>query len=295
MKAKQYIRTDLASEYPDIEDGKSVSGISVSKETKDNVEITRVNVLTNEGEKLLNKPIGSYITVCFGKVQLLEENELDSICDILSNIIKNLTQKNVLNTKNPKILVVGLGNRFITPDAIGPLAVKGITVTRHIENKNAELFDAIKMRSISAITPGVSGQTGIDSYELVLGAVKTVQPDIVIAIDALASRSVDRLTTTIQIADSGISPGSGIGNHTKALNKASLGVPVIAVGVPTMVSSSTLVYDALDKSGVTEISGELEQILENGKSFYVTLNDCDEVVNKLSELISSSLNKAFCI
>ena len=295
MKAKQYIRTDLASEYPDIENGKSVSGISVSKDTKDNIEITRVNVLTNEGEKLLNKPIGSYITVCFGKVQLLEENELDSICDTLSNIIKNLTQKNVLNTKNPKILVVGLGNRFITPDAIGPLAVKGITVTRHIENKNAELFDAIKMRSISAITPGVSGQTGIDSYELVLGAVKTVQPDIVIAIDALASRSVDRLTTTIQIADTGISPGSGIGNHTKALNKASLGVPVIAVGVPTMVSSSTLVYDALDKSGVKEISGELEQILENGKSFYVTLNDCDEVVNKLSELISSSLNKAFCI
>lgn len=149
------------------------------------------------------------------------------------------------------------------------------------------------MRSISAITPGVSGQTGIDSYELVSGAVKTVRPDLVIAIDALASRSVERLATTIQITDSGITPGSGIGNHTKALNKTSLGIPVIAIGVPTMVSSSTLVYDTLEQSGVSDISKELQQVLENGKSFYVTTNDCDEVVNKLSKLISSALNKAF--
>ncbi len=293
MNGNQYIRTDLASEYPDVENGKDVSGISVSKESKENAEITRVNILTDEGAKLLNKPIGSYITVSFGKVHLLDETELNSLCDTISDIIKNLAEKAVINTKDPKVLIIGLGNRFITPDAIGPLAVKGITVTRHIESKNKELFDAIKMRSISAITPGVSGQTGIDSFELVLGAVETVRPDIVIAIDALASRSVDRLATTIQISDSGISPGSGIGNHTKALNKASLGVPVISVGVPTMVGSSTLVYDALEKAGLEEISPDLQQVLENGKSFYVTVNDCDEVVNKLSKLISSALNQAF--
>lgn len=290
MINNQYVRTDLASEYPDIENGKELGGISVSKESKEFAEITTVNILTNEGEKLLNKPIGSYITLSFKKVQLLEDNELNSLCDTLADVIGKLIKRLAINTKDPKILIIGLGNRFITPDAIGPLAVKGITVTRHIESKNKELFDAIKMRSISAITPGVSGQTGIDSYELVSGAVKTVRPDVVIAIDALASRSVERLATTIQITDSGISPGSGIGNHTKPLNKASLGIPVIAIGVPTMVSSATLVYDALERSGMNEIPRELHNLLENGKSFYVTTNDCDEVVNKLSKLISSALN-----
>jgi spore protease len=151
----------------------------------------------------------------------------------------------------------------------------------------------LKQQNVSALSPGVLGQTGIETAELIKGAVDTVSPDLVVAIDALAAKSVNRLATTIQICDTGITPGSGIGNTKQAINKDTLGVPVIAVGVPTMVSSATLVYDALEKAQVNDISDELIQVLDNGISFFVTLNETDAVINLLSRILSESIDKAF--
>ncbi len=294
MNSKEYIRTDLAAECPVLENSSRVNGITLKKDNIGNVETTVINILTDEGAKVLNKPIGTYVTLSFGKVNTLSEPDFEQITKILSDQIKLMADKLLINTKTPSILVVGLGNRYITPDAIGPLSTKGVIVTRHIEESDKELFRLINMQNISAISPGVLGQTGIETFEIINGINKNIKPDLIIAIDALASRNVDRLATTIQLSDSGISPGSGIGNHNKAINKSTVGVPVIAIGVPTMVSSATLVYDVLDKANVEETE-ELNEILSNGKNFYVTLNDCDLIVNTLSSLISDAINRAFSL
>ena len=294
MNNSEYIRTDLAAECPAIENKLDTSGITITKETSGNIDTTVIKILTDEGAKTLNKPIGTYITLSFNKVSNMSDDDFENLTQTLSEQIKNMADKLLINTKSPSVLVVGLGNRYITPDAIGPLSVKGVIVTRHIEQSDKELFNLINMQNISAISPGVLGQTGIETFEIINGIKQNTSPDLIIAIDALASRSVDRLATTIQIADSGISPGSGIGNHNKAINKQNTGVPVIAIGVPTMVSSSTLIYDALDKAGVEE-TAELTDVLNNGKSFYVTLNDCDLIVNTLSNVISDAINRAFSL
>ncbi len=294
MNSKEYIRTDLAAECPVLENSSRLSGITLKKDNIGNVETTVINILTDEGAKILNKPIGTYVTLSFGKINTLSEEDFEQIAKVLSDQIKTMSDKLLINTKTPSILVIGLGNRYITPDAIGPLSIKNIIVTRHIEESDKELFKLINMQNISAISPGVLGQTGIETFEIINGIRENTKPDLIIAIDALASRSVDRLATTIQLSDSGIAPGSGIGNHNKAINKETVGVPVIAIGVPTMVSSATLVYDALDKANVEE-TDELNEILNNGKNFYVTLNDCDLIVNTLSNLISDAINRAFTL
>lgn len=293
MNRRQYIRTDLAAECPVIEKSSPLPGISTSKYKMNISEITAIEITSEEGSSQLNKPIGTYITMSFEKTQNLSENDCNTLSKEISQQIKTLSHVFLVEKKMPKIFVVGLGNRYITPDAIGPLSVKGVTATRHIEMRDKELFKILCTKNISAISPGVVGQTGIETYDIIKGCVDTVKPDLVIAVDALASRSVDRLATTVQLCDSGIAPGSGLGNHRKAINKDTIGVPVISIGVPTMVSSSTLVYDALEKSGIDDISDELEIILNNGKSFYVTPNDCDLIVSTLSEIIADAINMAF--
>ena len=197
--------------------------------------------------------------------------------------------------KSKKILIVGLGNRNITSDAIGPLVIEDITATSHIEKEDKSLFELLKTHSISAISPGVIGQTGIETLELINGAVNSVKPDVLIVIDALCSKSVDRLASTVQICNTGISPGSGIGNKRHAINKETVGIPVIAIGVPTMVSSSTLIYETLEKAEITDISQKLINILESGRSFFVTLNENDIVISSLSTLIAKALNHAFSL
>lgn len=293
MNRSQYIRTDLAAECPVIEKSSTLPGISTNKYKMNISEITAIEITNEEGSAQLNKPIGTYITLSFEKTQNLSESDCSTLSKEISQQIKNLSQVFLAEKKMPKIFVAGLGNRYITPDAVGPLSVKGVNATRHIEMRDKELFKMLCTKNISAISPGVVGQTGIETYDIIKGCVDTVKPDLVIAVDALASRSVDRLATTVQLCDSGIAPGSGLGNHRKAINKDTIGIPVISIGVPTMVSSSTLVYDALEKAGIDDISDELEIILNNGKSFYVTPNDCDLIVNTLSKIIADAINTAF--
>ncbi len=290
MESKKYIRTDLAQEAKEVCDIENRRGITYKEKTVRGFKVMDMSITTDEGCTIIGKPKGRYITLECGKPWLMEEDRLKEASLVISEYINELCEKK----ENMTVLVIGLGNRDITPDALGPLALDSLIVTRHIKDYDGRLFDSLGKESIAAIAPGVVGQTGIETLELIKGAVERVNPDLVIAIDALASRSVDRLGTTVQLSDTGISPGSGIGNRRKEITEESLGVPVISVGIPTVVDSSTLVYDALDKAGIQTIDDSLRQVLENGKSFFVSLKESDVAIKDSAKMLSYALNHAFC-
>ena len=192
-------------------------------------------------------------------------------------------------------MIAGLGNRRITADALGDETVGLITVTRHLRSLNGKLFGLLGGREISAVAPGVLGQTGIETAEMIHGICKQINPSVVVAIDSLCARSTERLATTVQLGSSGINPGSGIGNHRRALTKESIGVPVIAFGVPTVVDSATLVLDALECAGIEDPDPKLIEVLENRRGFFVTPKETDTIVRELSRLAARALSTAFGI
>ncbi len=295
MKNINYIRTDLADECVVTKDNRGTEGISVYSKQLPSCSLTEIEILDEEGERQSGKPVGEYITLKFGKIWLSEDRVFNDVSNVLSGELKKIVKMLLPNTEYPSVLVAGLGNRFITSDAIGPQVVNEINVTRHIYSRDKNLFDKLGKWNISAISPGVIGQTGIETEELIKCAVENIKPDLLVVVDALASKSVDRLATTVQITNTGICPGSGIGNTGKAINRENIGIPVIAIGVPTMVDSSTLVYDALTEAGIENISEKLEKVLENGRSFFVTLNESDIVISSLSKLIANAVNLAFSV
>lgn len=293
MENINYIRTDLATECPPVEKNEQTDGIEIFKEELLCAGITTIRITNENGERASGKPTGTYVTVSFDKIWFADDSLFNDTARVIAKEIRKLTSCQEGDKPFENIMVVGLGNQYITSDAIGPQSIKGITVTRHIKSKDEALFRALKSKNVSAITPGVIGQTGIETAELIKSASENVNPDLIVVIDALASKSIDRLASTVQISDTGLSPGSGIGNKNQAINKDTIGVPVIAIGVPTMVDSSTLVYDALEKAGIEDLCDELIQILENGKRFFVTLNESDIVIASLSRLLSTAVNLAF--
>ncbi len=238
-----------------------------------------------------------YITIEQSKLWDKDGSDLEKITDTISQELTEMV-KSVCG-KEPNrdftLLVAGLGNSEITADAVGPLTVKNLTVTRHLKNFEPRIYEVLGRCGISAFAPGVLGQTGIESAELILGAVKTSAPDLVIAVDALAARSCERLASVVQISDSGIRPGSGIGNMRSEISKKSLGVPVISIGVPTVVNSSTLVCDVLHSAGIEEIDSEIEKVLESGRSFFVTPKESDIMTKKIAIIIAESIEKAFSL
>lgn len=291
-----YIRTDLAVETiagPD--QGKSTlyeeKDIEFTEEETEGITVSTMHIKSEHGANLTGKPCGIYSTVFIGRIWLEGEDKLDSISHILASHIKQFADRMSPGADN--ILIAGLGNRDITADAIGPLSVNSINITRHIKTHDAKLFAQIAESEISSVVPGVLGQTGIETSTLINGAVDNVKPSLVVVIDALAARSTDRLATTVQLCDSGIFPGSGIGNKRTAINQDVLGVPVLVIGVPTVVDSSTLVYDVLEKADIEHIDDKLTEILENGRSFFVSPKECDIAVSELSKLIARSINIAF--
>lgn len=292
--AHKYKRTDLASECrsDDIINGRNESGISYTEKEQNGFEVSVLDILNRDGEKIIGKPIGRYVTINVGKVWTMPDSRFDECTELLAEHIRIMTESAVDRNCADNILIAGLGNRYITSDALGNETLKNIIVTRHIKDHDTHLYDALGGKSISAIAPGVIGQTGIETLELIRGAVSNVKPDIVIVIDALAAGDLSHLATTVQITDTGIAPGSGIGNKRLAINSQSLGCPVIAIGVPTVVESSTLVYAALEEAGIEDISAELIQVLENGRGFFVTPKESDIVTSELSRLISDALNTA---
>ena len=261
---EEYTRTDLACES-------CTEGIAAEirsrEDEADGFRLTRLTIPRGEWEKRIGKPAGNYITVMCGKSA--EEK------------------------KHLRVLMIGLGNPDITPDAVGPETVRRITVTRPFSAYDRSLFESLECAEVSAFAPGVFGQTGLESVDLVGGAVKQTDPDLIVAIDALAARSCERLAATVQLSDCGISPGSGIGNCRRAIDRRATGVPVLSVGVPTVVDSATLVYDALEQAGIREPDASLKQVLENGRRFYVSPKESDRITGCVSKVLASALNEAF--
>lgn len=278
-----YIRTDLASESENARSEKA----SVREYTENGIAVHEMTVRA-DGET--DSPV--YVTLSVGKIWFMGKNELESVTRSIAKKILTLCEKALTHTAR-NVLIVCLGNRRITSDAIGPLCADGITVTRHLKSEKPELYKAFGSRAISLLSPGVTGETGIETFESIRSAVKTVKADIVICVDALAARSSEHLMTSIQITDAGIAPGSGIGNARKEISRATLGVPVISIGVPTVVQSSTLVCDVLARAGINEPTSSVREILENERSFFVTPKNSDIAVAAQARLISGAINLAF--
>lgn len=259
--------------------------------------LCRLDIRSEDQSRKYKRPPGSYVTVVTDKLWLMTEDQLNAVSDIVSDqlrsMVKALAKKEI--SKELSVLVVGLGNSEITSDAIGPLTVSHLTVTRHLSALDSAVFEGLGMCCISAISPGVLAQTGIETLETIRAVTSKVSPDIVIAVDALASRSCHRLGSTIQLSTDGINPGAGIGNLRKGINKETLGVPVIAVGVPTVVDSATLVYDALEQAGIEDSAGNLEQVLQNGRSFFVSPKECDAISRSVGILLGNAIDIALSI
>ena len=292
MKYRQknpYIKTDLAAELAASRQEKE--SVSFRETEESGIAVTQVRITDEKGARAIGKPIGTYITLQVGKLWTAASDTVAAAERVLTREIRMLTE--ACAPRADCILIAGLGNPYITSDSLGPAVLKHITVTRHLRTLDNSLFNRLGSAEIAAISPGVVGQTGIETLELIRGAVETVHPSVLIVIDALASRSPDRLAATVQLSDSGLEPGSGIGNRRKAISPDTVGIPVIAIGVPTVVSSATLVYDALEKAGISAVSPALHEVLENGKSFFVSLKECDTAIDELAKLIGSALNHAF--
>lgn len=291
-----YPRTDLACEANS--DLAHVEGTEYSVEDMDICIIEKLDILTEEAALCLDKRIGRYVTVSTPRIQYLDNSELEALTDIIGRelvaVLLKATSKSCIE-RSLSVLVVGLGNRDITADAIGPATADRICVTRHLTGENAYLFDMLGRCTVSAISPGVLGKTGMESSETVKAVVENICPDAVIVIDALAARSTERLSRTFQISDTGITPGAGIGNLRSELSREALGVPVISIGIPTVVNTSTLVFDALANAGITELSEKLKESIESTEDLFVTPKETDVIIEKAAALLSSAIDKALVI
>ncbi len=288
------VRTDLALEAREsVEDADGqLHGVIVEETTVEEKEIhvTKVSITTKNGAKALGKPMGTYVTL---EAPCMEEADADYHREVSEELAKQLKKMLPAQEKEQSVLVVGLGNRAVTADALGPRVVDNLCITRHmVKEYGPAAYSKEKVNLVSSLVPGVMAQTGMESAEIIRGVVEETRPDLVIVVDALAARSTRRLNRTIQVTDTGIQPGSGVGNHRNALTKESLGVPVIAIGVPTVVDAATIVGDALEKLGSTAYQGEHPQALSELNNMYVTGKDIDAIIKRLCFLISEALNIA---
>jgi spore protease len=302
MSGLKNIRTDLALEARESfkEDDVEIKGVVLTKDYikgKD-ISITTVVIKDEQGAKAMQKPMGTYITIEAKKLQEKDDDYHKQISEEIGKVILSL----VGDDSDNGVMVVGLGNREVTPDALGPWVVDNLFVTRHLIKEYGEEFKKKnKLRCVSALAPGVMAQTGMEAAEIIRGVMKETKPSVILAIDALAARSVDRLNTTIQISDTGINPGSGIGNNRKALNEESLGVKVIALGVPSVVDASTIVRDSmenmLNSQGFSEqeINTFLSEVTEHElvHNMFVTPKNIDESMKCISYTISEAINSCF--
>ncbi|MBQ9700452.1 MAG: GPR endopeptidase [Lachnospiraceae bacterium] len=305
------IRTDLAVEEQERYASRNVEvpGVKLAESVVSSygVKITKVEIMDDHGAKAMGRPIGNYVTI--EASDMMESKHISSaLARELKAMLKKCSPKKI---DQMSVLVVGLGNRDVTPDSLGPSVISGLDVNRHIymlKSKDSSNY------GISAVIPGVMAQSGMESAEMVSGIVKQIQPDAVIAIDALAARNTKRLNTTIQLADTGIHPGSGVGNHRQGLNKETLGIPVIAIGIPTVIDAATIVSDAMDALiGVLSTSEALESVSATLKNFsdrekyqlikellepqigtmFVTPKDIDEDIEIMAGIVASGINTVF--
>lgn len=276
---KMEIRTDLAVECRELKNCGKTDGVTVTEQEKDSAKITLIEVCGKEGEKNIGKPQGKYYTVDlpeFSHETELLDGRLKVLTDIISEMIPD---------GEGTVLVAGLGNMNITPDALGPMCADLIFSTRHIPESLAKELGVSYLNSVSSVATSVLGKTGIETAEYLKGLAEFIKPKALIAVDALASRRTCRLGRTVQLTDTGITPGSGVGNHRMCIDKAYLKIPVISIGVPTVVDGKTIVYDLAGKSN--EIND-----FDDAENFFVTPREIDTVVNRAARLIALSINCA---
>ena len=306
-------RTDLALERRDIyKETNNIKGeidgiISEEDEVSKTIKVTRVNVINENGAKSIQKPIGTYTTIDVEKMRNITEEEISKISNTMSEELKKLINKHV--GKTDEILIVGLGNEYSTPDSLGPKVVREVDVTRHIF-KYLPQFVEDGDREVSAIAPGVLGVTGIETQEILKGIVDNVKPKLIIAIDSLASKSIDRISSSVQLSDTGIIPGAGVGNRRRELSKETLGIPVIGIGIPTVVELATLVSDGIDifidtLQEKAESNDYLNKLKENDKyeevkealnvgeyNMIVTPKEIDDLIENMKNIVARGINYA---
>jgi len=308
-------RSDLAAEIIKLKKIDEKDGVKTEEFTSSGILINKTTVKTDEAAKKIGKPCGIYITVDISGTFSSDETHEKAV-DAIAEQLEFLIGKDI----SKSAMIVGLGNSALTSDAVGPKTVSGLIVTRHLKEHLPEVYTSMPLRETSAFSPGVLGHTGIESAETVKAIAEKVCPKIIIIIDALAAGRTDRLCTTVQISNTGINPGAGVGNNRKEISEATVGVPVIAIGVPTVVDASTLALDIFEeaskrikeeKSGdikkaaeifedFDRLSAEAEQIIKkllsssDSESFdlMVTPKDIDITVNRAAKLLSLALNKA---
>ena len=288
-----FFRTDMAVERRDLYKNANkledeINGIECEEEKKEDINITRVKITNHEGEKALDRKMGNYITIDIKKIHNITEEKEEEIIKVFSKELKAIIEKHIKS--NEEILVVGLGNLYSTPDSLGTKVVENIEITRHIKIYLPNAIDQ-NTRSVSAITPGVLGTTGIETVEIVKGIVSNIKPKLVIAIDSLCSKNIDRINKSIQIADTGIIPGGGVGNKQEELSEETLGIPVIGVGIPTVLDAATIVIDTLN---VCEIEVQENEIVNkmklNNFNFIVTPKEIDSLIENMANIVSEGIN-----
>ncbi len=316
MIEKYSIRTDLALEDKERfeSDNVEVQGVTLKEDYDEEreIKVTTVRIETENGAKVMKKPVGTYITMEAPNMAVPDEDYHDEISKELAKFLARFIKK---DKEDYSILVVGLGNRKVTPDALGPYVVDNLNITRHIVKEYGKYaMGEENVRLVSAIVPGVMAQTGMETVEIIKGIVRETKPDMMIAVDALAARSSKRLNRTIQITDTGINPGSGVGNHRNAITKDTVGIPVVAIGVPTVVDAATIVNDTMENLILALESSETlrgvgvvmqgynaaekyelvkELISPHLNGLFVTPKDIDETVKRISYTISEALNMLF--
>lgn len=305
-------RTDMAVERRDLyrkanNIENEINGVECNEEEVEDIKITRVNITNEQGEQALQKPIGSYITIDVKKINNISTEKEDKIVEIISKELMNVVDKHI--GKQDEIMIVGLGNLYSTPDSLGSRVVNEVEITRHIKLYLPQYIDE-NTRAISAISPGVLGTTGIESAEIIRGIVDKVKPKMILAIDSLCSKNISRINKSIQISDTGIVPGGGVGNARDELSEKTLGIPVVALGVPTVVEMASITNDCLDlfiedlqkKAESNETLNKLkdednyekikEALIPNDYNFIVTPKEIDELIEAMKDIISRGINEA---
>ncbi len=297
MYWQESARTDLAVERAQLagrQAGVPVPGLNIREETVENMKLTRVQVSTPEAGRQVGKPPGRYFTLECHDLRFRSRTTLKAVAEIVAREITELAAL----PRRGDILIVGLGNWQATPDALGPRVVSQLMVTRHIREFIPQELGG-RLNPVAAISPGVLGITGMETIDIVRGLVQQIRPELVITVDALAARSPSRLLTTVQVADTGIQPGSGVGNKRPGINMESLGVPVLAIGVPTVVSGAAIAADVLD-SYFAKFNPKARATLDSVGDFLtqdladlmVTTKNIDLEILEMSKLLAASLNRA---
>lgn len=291
-------RTDLATEVREsFSEDVEIKGVEIKTRKRSGLLVSTVDIKTDEGAQVMGKPVGRYVSIESQNCLMMEDSDIKKLVGVLTEEIKNLCVLMGLDERPESVLVVGIGNRNITSDSIGPKVIDSLDITRHMKLYFPDEHSGISY--VSAIAPGVMAQTGMETGDIIRGVVDKLAPKLVIVIDALASRSMDRINATYQLTDTGISPGSGLGNQRHVLNKDSIGVPVLAIGVPTVVDATTIAIESIEKAlqGIDDTKA-IEKLVENLdftklQDKYVTTKNIDEEVICVSKILKEAINGVF--